>query len=130
MINRLIIFIKERKEIIQLIYFVDIFINKNKKSVRAFLDTGNELREPATNLPVLIVDSDVFEGIDFINSEMLYIPYKVVDGTVGRLEGFIPDYITINVGGEILKRNVVVACCKNTLSDFKDYQALLSRGII
>lgn len=129
-INRIIIYIKERKEIVQLIYLVDIFINKNKKSVRAFLDTGNELRAPGTNLPVLIVDSYVFEEIDFTNFDMFYIPYKVVDGTLGRLQGFIPDYITINVGGEVLKRNVVVACCKNNLSDFKDYQALLSRGII
>ena len=129
-INRLIIYIKERKEITQLIYLVDIFINKNKKSVRAFLDTGNELKEPATNLPVLIVDSYVFEEIDFANLDMLYVPYKVVDGTFGRLQGFIPDYITINVGGEVLKRNVVVACCENKLSDLKDYQALLSRGII
>ena len=129
-INRLIIYIKQRKEITELIYLVDIFVNKNKKSVRAFLDTGNELREPATNLPVLIVDSFVFEGIDFTDFDMFYIPYKVVDGNSGRLQGFIPDYITINVGGEVLKRNVVVACCKSRLSDFKDYQALLSRGII
>ncbi|MBC8061731.1 MAG: sigma-E processing peptidase SpoIIGA [Clostridiaceae bacterium] len=129
-INRLIIYIKERKEITQLIYLVDIFINKNKKSVRAFLDTGNELREPATNLPVIIVDSYVFKEIDFTNFDIFYIPYRVVDGTLGRLQGFIPDYITINVGGEVLKRNVVVACCKNDLSDLKDYQALLSRGII
>ena len=129
-INRLIIYIKERKEITQLVYLVDIFINNNKKSVKAFLDTGNELREPATNLPVLIVDSYVFEGIDFTSFDTFYIPYKVVDGTSGRLQGFMPDYITINVGGQVLKRNVVVACCKNKLSDFKDYQALLSRGII
>jgi len=129
-INRLVIYIKQRKEITELIYLVDIFIDKNKKSVKAFLDTGNELREPATNLPVLIVDSYVFEEIDFSDFDMFYIPYKVVDGTLGRLKGFIPDYITINVDGEVLKRNVVIACCKDRLSDLKDYQALLSRGII
>ena len=49
--------------------------------MRAFLDTGNELREPATNLPVLIVERDIFYDINLSKYDKFYIPYKVINGT-------------------------------------------------
>lgn len=129
-IYRLLIYVKDRKELTQLIFSVDIFINETTKSVKAFLDTGNELREPATNLPVLIVEKDIFSNINLNEYDKFYIPYKVVNGYKGQLIGFMPNYITININGEIQRRNVVVAFSENKLSNLSDYQALLSRGII
>ncbi|SKA76041.1 stage II sporulation protein GA (sporulation sigma-E factor processing peptidase) [Clostridium sp. USBA 49] len=129
-IDRIVIYIRDRKEINSLIYKVDI-INKGKeKSIRAFLDTGNELREPATKLPVMIIEKKYIDDFKINDKNKFYIPYKVVNGQIGNLIGFKPEYIVIHNGEEIKKREVIVAVCENRLSDYDDYQALLSRGII
>ncbi|MCM0648752.1 sigma-E processing peptidase SpoIIGA [Clostridium swellfunianum] len=129
-INRLVIFIKDRKELSTLIYTVDIVSNNIEKKVLAFLDTGNELREPATNLPVMIIEKSYFQDIDINEKNAFYIPYRVVDGSVGKLIGFKPEYIKIHYGNEIKQKEVIVALCENNLSSLNEYQALLSRGII
>ncbi|MCM8710477.1 sigma-E processing peptidase SpoIIGA [Clostridium sp. SYSU_GA19001] len=130
LIDRIVVYVRDRKELKSFIYTIDI-INKHKKTrLKAFLDTGNELREPATNLPVIIIERRYFNDFNINNNEKLYIPYKVVDGQGGKLEGFKPEYVIIYNGSEMEKREVVVAFCENRLSAFNDYNAILSRGII
>ncbi|ERI95702.1 sigma-E processing peptidase SpoIIGA [Clostridiales bacterium oral taxon 876 str. F0540] len=130
LINRLIIYIKDRKDISTLIYKVDIKSNNIYKTFFAFLDTGNELREPATNLPVLILENKYISDFNIRDNDKLYIPYKVVNGNVGRLVGFKPEYINIHIKDKVTQREVIVAFCEDKLSELNDYQALLSRGII
>lgn len=129
-IHRLVIFIKDRKEIVSFVYDVDIIFGKKKKRVKAFLDTGNELREPLTNLPVMIVEKDVLNDINIKEKDTFYIPFKVVNGSGGYLRGFKPSNVSIyrNSIGE--KTELIVAVCDTKLSDLNDYNALLSRGII
>lgn len=129
-IHRLITYVSDRKELSELIYNVDIFVKGKKKRVRAFFDTGNELREPVTNLPVILVEKNSLSNLSFDKMDKYYIPYNVINGFDGKLEGFKPDYITISLHGEIQRRNVIVAFCENNLKDSRDYEALLSRGII
>lgn len=129
LLNRLVLYIKDRIEIDSLIYTVDIVFNDVETTVRAFLDTGNELREPVTNLPVMILES--FDFRNKINeNEFLHIPYKVVNGQVNNLKGFRPSYIRIHKGNELETRQVIVGLCDNKLSSISEYNALLSRGII
>ncbi len=128
--NKLIWYIKDRKEIRNFIYDVDIVLQKDHKKVKAFLDTGNELREPATNLPVLVVEKDVFNNVDLNSYDKFYIPYRVVNGNFGNLEGFKPIYIDVHVGDKKEKKEVIIGLSEGKLSGIKDYRALLSRGII
>jgi stage II sporulation protein GA (sporulation sigma-E factor processing peptidase) len=130
LINRLVVYIKDRKDICSLIYTVEIKSRDTLKTVAAFLDTGNELREPATNLPVLILEKSLSCEFTISDKEKLFIPYKVVNGQAGRLVGFKPEYIKIIDGSETKIREVIIAFCDNKLSDLNEYQALLSRGII
>lgn len=128
-LSRLILFIKDRIQIDSLIYAVDIIYKDQKTTVKAFFDTGNELREPVSNLPVMIMDDfDLKNIID--EKEFLYIPYKVVNGQINRLVGFKPNYITVHIGSKLEIREVVIAFCDNRLSTMCEYNALLSRGII
>lgn len=128
--NKLIWYIRDRKEISSFIYDVDIVLQKDFKRVKAFLDTGNELREPATNLPVLVVDKGVFNNIDLKGYDKFYIPYKVVNGSSGNLTGFKPSYIDVYIGDKKEKKEVIIALSEGQLSGIRDYEALLSRGII
>lgn len=130
LIDRIIIYIKDRKDLKSLIYDVDIVLKNSEKKIRAFLDTGNELREPATNLPVVIVEKKVFKDIDLNLYDKFYIPYRVVNGQSGNLQGFKPLCIRIHRREECQNREVIVAFCEERLSDFNDYEALLSRGVM
>ncbi len=129
-IHRTVLFIKDRKDLKTLIYDVDIVTKNSVKSVKAFFDTGNELREPATNLPVLVVEKKFFKDINLERYERFYIPFQVLNGHSGALEAFEPEYINIHMDETINKRKVIVALCDNKLSNFNDYEALLSRGTI
>lgn len=127
---RIVTYVRDRRHIMNFIYNVDIQFGKYSKSVRALLDTGNELREPATNLPVLIVESNVLSAVNLDKFDRLYLPYKSVNGDYGMIIGIKPPYIEIQVGKEKERREVIIGLCPNKLSSCGDYEALLSRGII
>ncbi len=129
-LDRLVMYVRDRKDINSLTYTVDIVLGDSEKQVTAFLDTGNELREPATNLPVMIIEKDYLEDFNLSKVDKLFIPYQVVNGQIGNLVGFKPKCIKIHNGQEITMREVVIAFCENKLSKLSDYHALLSRGII
>ncbi|WP_368487729.1 sigma-E processing peptidase SpoIIGA [Clostridium sp. BJN0013] len=129
-IDRLVIYIKDRRDLFSLVYEVDIIFKDKEKKVKAFLDTGNELREPATNLPVVIVEKSVFGNVNLEEFSKFHIPYRVINGSSGKLLGFKPDVIKINFGKEVKYREVIIALCQDKLSQVGDYHALLSRGVI
>ncbi|MCB2358928.1 sigma-E processing peptidase SpoIIGA [Clostridium estertheticum] len=130
-ICRVVIFVEDRKKISTLIYTVDI-VNKNYiKTIKAFLDTGNELRETASNLPVLIVERNILSEISLEKNNTYFIPYTVVNGTSGRFIGFKPEYINIHINKKNIERkDVIVAFCEYKLSKDNDYNGLMSRGIL
>jgi stage II sporulation protein GA (sporulation sigma-E factor processing peptidase) len=129
-VHRLIIYIKDRKEITKLIYDVEIVVDNNVKKVKAFLDTGNELREPATNLPVMIVEKSILKDIKIPEKNKFYIPYKVINGSNGLLVGFKPTTVNIYNGKTYNSRDMIIAFSDNRLSELNEYNALLSRGIL
>lgn len=129
-LHRTIIYIRDRNQLSNLIYDVDIITNENSTRVKAFLDTGNELREPATNLPVMILERDIFENIPVKIYKKYIIPYRVVNGKNNNMEGFKPEYIKIHNKKESFERQVIIGFCESKLSSINEYNALLSRGIL
>lgn len=129
-IDRLVVYIRDRKNLTTLIYNVDIILNSGSKRVKAFLDTGNELKEPATNLPVIVVEKSVFCNVDIKDYDKFFIPYKVVNGECGKLVGFKPKAVKISIGENMEIRDVIIAFCEDKLSELSDYHALLPRGVI
>lgn len=131
LIYRIMIYIGDRKQISTLIYTVDIVNKSYKKTIKAFLDTGNELREPATNLPVLIVERDILSEVILEKNNTYCISYNVVNGTRGKLIGFKPEYINIHIDKtNIETKDVIIAFCEYKLSKDNDYNGLMSRGML
>ena len=128
--NRIYTYLKDRFDISKLVYDVKIITKSSQLTIKAFLDTGNELREPATNLPVMVVDKNLLRKVDLELYDKFYIPYQVVNGSGGSLEGFKPEYIELSLKGKVERREVIIAYNDSTLSGAKEYRALLSRGII
>lgn len=129
-INRIVVYVRDRKKLSNFIYSVEIYTKDVKTTVNAFLDTGNELREPVTNLPVIILEKDIFNKINLEGYSIYHIPYSVVSGYNGKLIGIKPDSIKITMNDVTKVENAIVAFCDKKLSKNNDYNGLLPRGIL
>lgn len=123
-------YLRDRALINNFIY--DIEITKDKKSIflKGLLDTGNALREPVSNLPCIIIESDYLNNFNIKNSEEFLIPYNTI-GEDGNLIGFRTEEVRIRGEDKEWKDVEVIVCkCKNKLSKENEFNALLSRGVI
>ena len=76
-----------------------------KYTYNAYLDTGNELYEPYTKSPVILLYDKKIK-VD----KPIYIPYKTLDNT-GIIEGFKLKEIEIN--NRLIKRKVIIGLSKD-----------------
>ena len=129
-VHRIVIYIKDRKDISKLIYNVEIVFGERIININAFLDTGNELKEPATNLPVIVVEKNIFTDLNLNENDKYYIPFQLANGTSGFMEGFKPSKVSININGSYMCSEVIIALTDAKFSRINDYNALLSRGIV
>lgn len=104
---------------------------------KAFLDSGNNLKDPITNTPVVIIEKGELQNI--INIEQLeggesdlkirFIPFKAIGKKNGLLMGIKADYIEIKYDDEkTLVNNVILGLYENQIS--KNYSALVGLNII
>jgi len=132
---------------------VDLVIGGRAITLTALVDTGNDLRDPVSGLPVIVVDlnslSEIIPGelTAFFTStwdsvpgelrETLFqrrlrlIPYKNVSGTGGILPGFKPDFLILREkNGREAQKEVVVGVSGSPLSPSGLYQALLHPDLV
>ncbi|WP_370276352.1 sigma-E processing peptidase SpoIIGA [uncultured Clostridium sp.] len=130
-ITRIVDLLKDRAIVKNLLY--DIYITEGKRTVlvKGFLDTGNELREPVTNLPCIIVENSYFNQFEVDDDKKFIIKYDTIN-EVGEVKGFKGQNIMIR--NEELntwrKVEAVICGCERKLSKDDEFQALLSRGIV
>lgn len=123
-------YLKERGIISNLYYDISMKVKDKTVLVRGFLDTGNELREPISNLPCIIVEQEYLRELQFSMENTYYINYSTI-GESGKLQGFKCDELRIKSKNDNWKKIDAIICKgNNKLSQENDYQALLSRGII
>ncbi|MEG1286509.1 MAG: sigma-E processing peptidase SpoIIGA [Clostridium sp.] len=123
-------YLRERVVIKSLIYDIEISVNKNILNIKGFLDTGNELREPVTNLPCIIIEESYLNEVQISESDYFNIAYSTI-GENGKMKGFKGEKIRIKSQDEDWRTiDAIVCSCKNKLSKENDFNALLSRGII
>ncbi|MGL5084715.1 MAG: sigma-E processing peptidase SpoIIGA [Clostridium sp.] len=123
-------YLRGRLVVKSLIYDIEILVNGNILNLKGFLDTGNELREPATNLPCIIIEESYLDKVIISEKEYFNISYKTI-GESGKLRGFRGEKVRIK-SEDTEWRNVdaIICGCKNKLSVENDFNALLSIGII
>lgn len=122
--------IKERAVIDNFIY--DIYIKNDEKilMLKGFLDTGNELREPVTNLPCIILESNYFNQFDVPEDKKFIIKYDTIN-EIGEVKGFKGDIMIRNEDSNSWTKISAIICrCERKLSKEDEFHALLSRGII
>ena len=82
------------KEIKNYYYKITIVFNDVKLNLSAFLDTGNKLKDPITNKPIILINKKVLKGKINIRSPM-YVPYNSLNNH-SLLECIKPDKIYLN----------------------------------
>jgi len=127
---RAICYFRERAIIGNYTYDIEITINNVKYIIKGFLDTGNELREPVTNLPCILVEKNIFSNYEIEDDKEYYINYSAI-GYKGKIKGFKVNKVRIRAEGEEFREvNALICPCDDVLSQDKDFNALLSRGVI
>ena len=123
--------LRERAVVKNFIYDVYISLGDSSISIKGFLDTGNELRETATNLPCIIIEDRYLNRLNLNYGAKYVIQYKTISND-NCIYGFKCDEVKIRGENEKTWRNInaIVCSCKVKLSKENEFQALLSRGII
>lgn len=87
------IYLKEHKDLkinISNKYIIEIEVNNNRYNLEAILDTGNTLKDPYNNKPIILIDKELEH-----KKNVIYVPYKALN-TEGIIKCFTPDKIIIN----------------------------------
>lgn len=127
--ERISSYIKDRHIVDNYNYLIEFENNGSKYSIRTFLDTGNELREPITNLPCILIEEELISNINFDDKNTYYIPYSSV-GFSGSLKGMRINGISIKTSKSYKKVDAIICPCKEKLSKENEFNGLLSRGIL
>lgn len=129
-VSRISNYIKERTLVNNFVFQVKLFIDNRQYYFKAFLDTGNELREPVTNLPCILVEKRLIGDIEVEKDKVYFIPYSAV-GVKGKLEGIKVQKVMIRQDDDNWREIEAIICfCNEKFSEDGDFNALLSRGII
>jgi len=143
-----------QKQIWEHIYKIPIHISIVGQAIDviALVDTGNQLRDPLTSSPVVIVESSALKPVlpenilDLIHSigngamdgvsslmaeegwssRFRIIPFASIGKSRGLLVGFRADRVTATIDGRRLQAgNVIIAVYDGQLSADENYQALI-----
>jgi stage II sporulation protein GA (sporulation sigma-E factor processing peptidase) len=134
---------------------VTICINNKIITTKALLDTGNNLKDPMSGMPVIVTDFNVIKDVlplsfqkmctgnyeitlnelSKITDTALYkrlriIPFNSVGKTSGMMIGIIPDEIIVNQREPVKLKKVIVGLSNKNLFSKGDYGILLHPDLL
>lgn len=128
--SRVVEYMKDKLFVNNYIFDLEFEVENKQYRFKSFLDTGNELREPITNLPCILIERKLISDINFNRENTYHILYSSI-GYGGELKGIKVNNIIIkNNKGLYEKIDAIICPCKEKLSKEREFNALLSRGIV
>lgn len=126
--------------------YIDLVISCYDKQIpiRALIDTGNSLKEPISQFPVIVTEYDYLkealpenfskaledfnmETLNFSVDKLRIIPYSSLGREKGMLLGFRPDSVFADINESPRKvENVIIGISKIKLSKDGDFHALVN----
>lgn len=129
-------YINEFRQRLRTVFQVTLYLEGKCIVVKGLLDTGNHLKEPISNKPVIIVEQKVMDEImtkDLLeyDTRVKIIPYRSLGKEDGTMCGIVLDELMVEVNEERHSHINVIACLyKGTLSSKKDYQVILHEELM
>ena len=133
---------------------IKVLYDGKEDNIRAMIDTGNFLKDPITNSPVVIIEknrlnnllpnrilentNDIINGkYEFAEEELIYVsrfrvlPFSSLGKQNGMLLGFKVDSIKAQINDEEIERtDVIIGIYDKRLSYKKDYEGLIGLNCI
>ena len=124
---------------------ISIIYKGQQVTLKAKIDTGNTLREPFSNTPVVVTNYDVvkdilknesyqkfFKTFNLSDSKtalkIRMVPFKTIMGE-GLLPAFKADKIIINYKKHIFEKNAFIAICKENILE-NSFSALINPELL
>ena len=124
LLSALIIRIYNNKTASKELYSVTVYKNEREIRFFAFADSGNNLKEPFSDSPVIIAEKKLFDHIECPR----LIPYSTIGGE-GVLSAFKPDKVEISTAfGSVTVEEIYVAISENVKKG--EYQGILNPKIL
>lgn len=95
-------------------YMVCIENNSNSISCMGLMDTGNNLRDPFSGYPVIMVEKSIFQKI-FNEEKIRLIPVSTINGE-SMIKAFKPQKFTV---GNYSTDKVYIGECETPLNEYK-----------
>lgn len=106
--------ISSQHKIKSYIHKVTLFTDKsNKFTFESAVDTGCNLKEPFSGLPVILTEEEILRGIEIPRENLRIIPYSTASCEDTAIYGFKPKYIDID--GKVIHNGCYVALLNNKL---------------
>ena len=123
-ISAVIIRIYNNKTARKELYSVTVFKNEHKIRFFAFADSGNNLKEPFSDFPVIVAEKKLFDNIECRR----LIPFSTIGGE-GVLAAFKPDKVEISSSlGNAEINDVYIALSDNVKKG--EYQGILNPKLL
>ena len=139
-----------------LIYKIEVKLNGKEIKTEALVDTGNMLKEPITNTPVVVIERSILYDVvpkeilnhleDIIGgdfekipeeikneyiSKLKLIPFSSLGKQNGMLIGIKPEYLKIIKEEEIdVKENIILGIYDKSLTKKGEYRALMGMEFV
>ena len=132
---------------------LEVQVAGRRLGLTGLVDTGNNLRDPVSNLPVVVIDWEPLRRVmpgevsAFFSStwdrmpenlsgtpmgrRLRLIPYESLSGQKSVLPGFRPDHLVIlEKGGHRVRKDAIIGVFRERLSPTGLYQALLHPDLV
>lgn len=132
---------------------IEVSMGGKTLGLTGLVDTGNNLRDPVSGLPVIVIDWEALRSLmppevsaffmstwdalpaalpeTSVGTRLRLVPYESLSGRMGVLPGFRPDRLAL-VGKSGLRvfKNAIVCASQERLSPSGLYQALLHPDLV
>ena len=122
---------------------LEVVINKKIVKIKAYVDTGNMLKEPITNIPVIIVEKEKIKNLINIDLDKIIggdsqninkikfriIPFNSIGKQNGMLIGIKPDFVKVMFeDNEKYIEDVIIGIYDKKIN--KEYSALIGLELL
>lgn len=122
---------------------LEVVINKKIAKIKAYVDTGNMLKEPITNIPVIIVEKEKIKNLINIDLDKIIggdsqninkikfriIPFNSIGKQNGMLIGIKPDFVKVMFeDNEKYIEDVIIGIYDKKIN--KEYSALIGLELL